>query len=97
MYAIRSYYEIAELTGKRHDHILRDIKLMLSKLEGIPNFEDTYINEQNKQKYRCYKLPKRETLILVSGYSVELRAKIIDRLEYLERQLKPALPRNNFV
>ncbi len=84
--------EIAELTGKRHDSVLRDIDNILSKLGGLHTFGETYINDQNKQSYRCYKLPKRETLILVSGYSVELRAKIIDRLEYLEQQNKPALP-----
>lgn len=83
--------EIAELTGKRHDHILRDCDEQLTKivgLGGMPKFGDTYIHPQNRQTYRMYRLPKREALILVSGYSVELRAKIIDRLEYLENELK---------
>lgn len=87
--------EIAELTGKRHDHILRDIEEQLGKIlgeEGVPKFGDTYQNPQNKQFYKMYRLPKREALILVSGYSVELRAKIIDRLEYLENQLKSNTP-----
>ncbi|QYH11959.1 phage antirepressor KilAC domain-containing protein [Campylobacter jejuni] len=82
--------EIAELTGKEHFHVIRDIETYLEKVVegGISKFGDTYQNPQNKQSYKCYRLPKREVLILVSGYSVELRAKIIDRLEYLENELK---------
>ncbi|EAJ7127055.1 Rha family transcriptional regulator [Campylobacter jejuni] len=82
--------EIAELTGKEHRHVTRDIETYLEKVVegGVSKFEHTYQNPQNKQSYKCYRLPKREVLILVSGYSVELRAKIIDRLEYLENELK---------
>lgn len=79
--------EIAELTGKRHDHVMRDIEAQLSPLlgeKGIPKFGDTYQNGQNGQIYRMYRLPKRECLIVVSGYSVELRARIIDRWMELE-------------
>lgn len=79
--------EIAELTGIRHDNIMRDIKNQLGQLDGgVLRFEDTYRNEQNGQEYKCYKLPAREVLILVSGYNVQLRAKIIDRLNQLERE-----------
>lgn len=79
--------EIAELTGKRHDHVMRDIRAILVELHGeggVPKFGDTYLNEQNGQSYPVFHLPKRETLILVSGYSVELRARIIDRWQELE-------------
>lgn len=77
--------EIAELTGKRHDHVVRDIEKMLHDLgEGLPKFGDTYTNEQNGQKYRCYNLPKNLTLALVSGYRADMRLKIIDRWLELE-------------
>ncbi|TKX32405.1 phage regulatory protein/antirepressor Ant [Campylobacter aviculae] len=82
--------EIAELTGKEHKHVIRDIETYLEKVVegGVSKFGHTHQNPQNKQFYKCYRLPKREVLILVSGYSVELRAKIIDRLEYLENEIR---------
>lgn len=82
--------EIAELTGKRHDHVVRDIEKMLNDIgEGLPKFGDTYINEQNGQEYRCYNLPKNLTLNLVTGYRADMRLKIIDR--WLELEAKPAV------
>lgn len=89
---IMTSLEIAELTGKQHGHIIRDIEEQLGALGGLSKFGDTYIHPQNKQVYKMYRLPKREVLILVSGYSVQLRAKIIDKLEELERKLKAQTP-----
>lgn len=81
-----SSVEIADLTGKRHDNVIRDIKTMLDELGlGALSFEGTYRDSQNKER-PCFDLPRRECLILVSGYSVELRARIIDRWEDLERR-----------
>lgn len=77
--------EIAELTGKRHDHVMRDIRKMLQELGGGPNFGGSYRTAQGKD-VACFNLPKRETLILVSGYDVTLRARIIDRWQELETQ-----------
>jgi anti-repressor protein len=83
--------EIAELVGKEHSHVCRDIVEQLGKLEGgVARFGDTYHNAQNGQDYPCYALPYRETMILVSGYRVDLRAKIIDRWMELERAEEPA-------
>jgi phage regulator Rha-like protein len=82
--------EIAELTGKRHDHVMRDIRLMLVELHGdggVPSFGDTYRNPQNGQEYPVFRLPRREVEILVTGYSITLRAKVIDRLRELESDL----------
>lgn len=86
--------EIAELTGKRHDHVMRDIRAMLVELHGddvIPSFGAIYHDAYGREK-PCFDLPKRETLILVSGYSVSMRAKIIDRWQELEAAVAQPAP-----
>ena len=86
-----SSLEIAELTGKRHDNVVRDIKAMFEQLgdsEGLLRSEDTYTHPQNGQKYKCYHLPKDETLCLVSGYNVHMRMAIIKRWQELEEANK---------
>lgn len=77
--------EIAELTGKLHTHVLRDIRVMLEGL-GVAEtkFGSSYIDPTGRS-LPCFNLPKRETMILVSGYSVVLRARIIDRWMELTR------------
>lgn len=80
--------EIADLTGKRHDNVMRDTRSMLLELHGEINllkFEGVY-RGANGEDRPCFFLPKRETLILVSGYNLTMRAKIIDRWAELEVQ-----------
>lgn len=87
--------EIAELTGKEHRNVMRDIRAMLLDLYddvGMLGFEHTEINTQNGVAYPIFMLPKRETLILVSGYSTELRARIIDRWQELEAKAAQPQP-----
>jgi phage antirepressor YoqD-like protein len=89
-----SSVEIATLTGKEHKNVLVDIRKMLFELyneDGIAEFSAVYKDQQLITR-PCFNLPKRETLILVSGYSIVMRAKIIDRWQELENQLKPKLP-----
>lgn len=78
--------EIAELTGKLHTHVMRDIRVMLDEL-GIDQskFGSVYRDAKGEER-SCFNLPKRETMILVSGYSVVLRSRIIDRWQELEAQ-----------
>lgn len=78
--------EIAELTGKRHDHVLRDIDSISPNL-GQSSKSITYKGYKNQDR-REWILTKRDSLLVVSGYSVELRAKIIDRWEQLEEAVK---------
>lgn len=79
-----STFEVAGLTGKRHADVLRDARKMLKEL-AIPErkFAFSYKGDNGRDQ-PLLKLPKRETLILVSGYSTEMRARIIDRWMELE-------------
>lgn len=82
--------EIAELTGKQHFHVKRDIENMLSELGKDPSsFGCIYLDTRNR-KQEEYHLPRREVEILLTGYSIPLRAKVIDRLHELEEQAKGA-------
>jgi len=87
-----SSLEIAELTGKEHKNVMVDIREMIKSLnKAVADFSATAFYEVNnaKRKREIFNLPKRETLILVSGYSVAMRAKIIDRWQALEALQAP--------
>lgn len=83
--------EIAELTGKRHDNVLADIRAMLEGLSvSALSFQGCYQGGNGKD-LPLYALPRRETDVLLTGYSIPMRAKVIDRWHQLEEQVaKPA-------
>lgn len=83
--------EIAELTGKRHDHVMRDVRNMLSELQITdPKFGGTYLDGSGRSM-PCFHLDRELTETLVTGYSIPLRHKVIRRLHELEdSQAKPA-------
>lgn len=77
---------IAEKTGKLHYNVMRDIKKMLNDLEiDALRFGGIYKDAYNRDA-PMYILPERETMILASGYDINLRAKIIDELAELKKQ-----------
>jgi anti-repressor protein len=84
--------EIAEVTGKQHAHVMRDIRSLLNQGVHESNFGLMYrINKLGngaERKDPYYELTPKGCLILASGYDAVLREKIIDRLEYLENEKK---------
>lgn len=82
--------EIAELTGKRHDHVLRDCdNLNENYLKmGLPKIGEGYYTHPNtgSQQHREYRLTKIQTFDLMTGYNVELRIKVNRRWEQLETE-----------
>ena len=71
--------EIAELTGKDHENVLRDIKRTLKEAEiGWLRFESVY-SDSYKREQSCLNLPRMECDLVVSGYSAKYRLAIIKR------------------
>ena len=83
-----SSLEIAELTGKQHAHVMRDIRNLLEQGVSESNFGLSSYNQPQPnggyKKVDCYELTRKGSLILASGYNALLREKIIDRWEALE-------------
>lgn len=81
--------EIAELTGKNHADVLRDIRNVLIEA-GIDEskFAGIYKDSMNRDKPEL-NLPRRECDLVISGYSVKYRLAIIDRWQELESQQIP--------
>lgn len=87
--------EIAELTGKRHGDVIRDIRNMLDQLGDDANLRHVTETKDTRGYTAAFHLQRREVEILLTGYSIPLRAKAIDRLHELEQAQRPfALPRN---
>lgn len=94
-----SSLEIAELTGKQHAHIMRDIRNMVEQLEkgklANPKLDwlansSAYTDKQGKKR-ECYLLDYNTTINLLTGYDAAKRMSVIQRWQELESG-KPALP-----
>lgn len=85
--------EIAELTGRTHSNVMRDIRAMLERLEAASDLNwhcesTTYIDEQGKNR-DMYQLDKATTMCLVTGYDPIPRMRIIKRWQELEAKVAP--------
>lgn len=76
--------EIAELCGKEHRHVTRDIEVMCIQLGiDVTKFGGIYKDSYNRNQTE-YHLNKELSITLVSGYDVKTRYKIIIRWQELE-------------
>lgn len=88
--ATMSSREIAELTGKQHFHVRRDIENMLSELgEDVSKFGYTYLDSLSRPQQE-FRLNRELTDTLLTGYSAVARRKVIARWHELEAAAPPA-------
>lgn len=88
--------EIAELTGRDHGNVMRDIRTMLDDLQASnlnPVCETTTYAGANGQRYPQYELDRDTCLTLLLGYDAVARMKVVKRWQELEAQAAPAVPR----
>lgn len=82
-----SSLQIAEITGKEHKHVMRDVRALLEQGVNESNFGLVEYTDKKGERRPCYELTKKGCLILASGYDAKLREKIIDRWEELETKV----------
>ena len=72
--------EIAELTGKGHFHVMRDIRLMLNELgHNLAGYIQGWRAPRNGQQYEEFMLNEELTLALITGHSAKPREAVIKR------------------
>lgn len=83
--------EIADLTQKRHDNVMRTIETLYERrVIGLPHFEEVLNDGPGPVLVKQYRLQKRDTYVLVAQLSPEFTAALVDRWQELEsKQAKP--------
>jgi Rha family phage regulatory protein len=84
--------EIAEITGKRHDNILRDIRNMEKAWVelGQLKFEVTSYSDSQSRIRECFSLSKTECLYIATKFNDVARARLVLRWEELEEMVSAA-------
>ena len=85
--------EIAELMGKEHKNVMRDIRNMEEawvKVNGR-KFELVEYTDGKGEKRPMYELTKSECLYVATKFNDEARAKLVIRWEQLEAENKPVI------
>lgn len=78
--------EIAELTGKQHKNVLRDIGVMLDSLEKAGSDLSQVVRYADERgRTSEVRLDRVLTETLLTGYSIPLRHRVVTRLQELEK------------
>jgi anti-repressor protein len=84
--------EIADLAGARHNDVVATITRLFDK-GLLRSSRERRIEQTGGRPTAVFDLVERDVHLVISGYSDEVRARIIDRWHELEaRALSPALP-----
>ena len=84
--------EIAELTGKKHNHLMRDIRNMEPAWEKVHGskfglmLREVHIGNGAVRREPCYNLTKIETLYIATKFNDEARARLVLRWRELEQE-----------
>jgi len=82
--------EIATLSGKRHDNVIRDIDNLLKTLaSGLSSGFSMAYEGDPAYNYRYYTLDRDAAYCLVAGYDPNARMRIIQRWQELESKQAP--------
>ena len=89
--------EIAKLTGKPHNDVLKAIRAMEPAWEKVSQGKFSLSSRQVEQpnggvrEYPCYELTKTECLYVATKFNDEARAKLVLRWEELEQKQRAQL------
>lgn len=80
--------EVANMSGKKHSHVIRDASKVIDQIIDDPNLDDPrfYMDFDARGYITEIHMDRNLTLCLVSGYSVPLRMAIIKRWDELEQK-----------
>ncbi len=82
--------EIAEVTGKRHKNVMRDIRAMEPAWEKITGlkFELSEYKDPTGRRLPYFSLTKTECLYIATKFNDEARARLVLRWEELENEAR---------
>jgi phage regulator Rha-like protein len=92
-----SSLEIAELTGKPHNDVMKAIRAMEPSWEKVSQGKFSLSSRKVQQpnggvrEYPCYELTKTECLYVATKFNDEARAKLVIRWEELEKKSRDGM------
>lgn len=92
--------DVAEVTGKRHDNIMRDIRSMsqeMKELSSSLNFEESNYTDKRGKIQPIYNLNEDQYLLLATKYSAKMRMQLIKAWREAEDIIKDGIETNEFL